>query len=74
MNRFSRNVLEKRYKEVREKRDILTDEVYNLRKAQRVNVEYIRKLERELIEYRTLLNEEIKWRLEHEKIQSNSNN
>lgn len=68
MRKYSREILERRYEEIREKRDDLLDEVYNLRKAQKVNVKYIQKLEKELFEYKLLLHEELKWRLENEKV------
>ena len=68
MRKYSREILEKRYEEIREKRDDLLNEVYNLRKAQKVNVKYIQKLEKELFEYKLLLHEELKWRLENEKV------
>lgn len=60
MGKLSYWVLEKRYNELRQKRDVLIDEIYALRRTQKANIKYIQKLEGELIEYKLLLNELLK--------------
>lgn len=60
MGKLSYWVLEKRYNELRKKRDVLLDEIYSLRKSLKTNIKYIEKLEKELLEYKLLLSEKIK--------------
>lgn len=68
MRRLSREVLERRYDATKKEIGNLEKEIKILNKTQKVNIKYIQKLEKELFEYRLLLHEELKWRLENEKV------
>lgn len=68
MAKVSYEVLRKKYDDLKKRNDVLIREVYSLKHSLQANIQYIKKLEKENIEYKLLLDKELKWRLENEKV------
>ena len=68
MTKVSYEVLRKKYDDLKKRNDILVREIYSLKHSLQANIKYIEKIEKENIEYKLLLDEELKWRLENEKV------
>lgn len=67
MAKVSYEVLRKKYDDSKKRNDVLIREIYSLKRSLKANIQYIKKLEKENIEYKLLLDKELKWRLENEK-------
>lgn len=68
MAKVSYEVLRKKYDDLKKRNDVLIREVYSLKHSLQANIQYIKKLENENMEYKLLLDKELKWRLENEKV------
>lgn len=68
MTKVSYEVLRKKYDDLKKRNDVLIRETYSLKRSLQANIQYIKKLEKENIEYKLLLDKELKWRLENEKV------
>ncbi len=60
MYKVSYKKLNDKYEDMKKQRDDLIKEKESLRKSLKVNIKYIKKIERELLEYKILLNEQMK--------------
>lgn len=68
MGKVSYEVLRKKYDDLKKRNDILIREIYSLKHSLQANIQYIKKIEKENMEYKLLLDKELKWRLENEKV------